>query len=272
MSSQLGYFTRVVIARAYVRVIGAQRELSWVIGDTLLPLLSVCGYVYVYRAMKAPEEYTGFVILGGILMTFWVHVLWSMAMQFFWEKEMGNLARYLMAPLPRPALLLGMALGGMIMTGSRALIVYLASRLLFDIRFDISDPWLALIVFFATMAALYGMGMLLSSLFFIAGRGVNYGIQAMHEPVFFLGGFYFPVKQLGYFTAFAAAALIPTTLGLDALRQLMFSAFRTGLLTPQNELIILIIMAIVFIYLSVIAIGKLEDLGRKHGKLTLKET
>ena len=95
MIGRIRYFLQVVVARAYVRVIGAQRELSWLVGDTLLPFLTVCAYIYVYRAMKAPPEYTGFVVLGGVIMTFWVHMLWSMAMQLFWEKETGNLARYL---------------------------------------------------------------------------------------------------------------------------------------------------------------------------------
>lgn len=271
MINSIRYFLKVMFARAYVRIIGSQRELSWVIGDTLLPFLTVCAFVYVYQAMKAPPEYTGFVVLGGIIMTFWVHMLWSMAMQLFWEKELGNLALYLMTPLPRPALLLGMALGGMIMTSSRAFIIYLASRFVFDLRFNVSDPWLAVLVFLATMGALYGMGMMLSSLFFIAGRGVNYGLQAMHEPIFFLGGFYFPVRRLGLLTAAAAAAIIPTTLGLDALRQIMFSAHKTGLLSPTVETGILLIMAVVFIVASVVAIGKMEDLGRKYGKLTIRE-
>lgn len=265
------YYLQVVVARAYVRVIGAQRELSWLVGDTLLPFLSVAAYVYVYRAMNAPPEYTGFVILGGILMTFWVHVLWSMGMQFFWEKEMGNLARYLMAPLPRSALLMGMALGGMVMTGSRALIIYLASRFMFGIRFNVSEPWLALAIFIATLAALYGMGMALSSLFFMAGRGVNHSLQLMHEPIYFLGGFYFPVRQLGTMLATGVAAVIPVTLGLDALRQTMFSAYSTGLMSPVKELYILIGMAVLFVALSLVAVRKLEDLGRKHGKLTLQQ-
>ncbi len=271
MIGKIRFFLQVMIARAYVRVIGAQRELSWIVGDTLLPFLTVCAYIFVYRAMKAPLEYTGFVVLGGVIMTFWVHMLWSMAMQLFWEKEMGNLARYLMAPLPRPALLLGMALGGIIMTSSRALIIYLASRFVFNIDFDFSEPWLALLVFAATLGALYGMGMMLSSLFFIAGRGVNYGMQAMHEPIFFLGGFYFPVRRLGMLTATAAAAIIPTTLGLDALRQIMLNARDTGFIAPGIELAILSVMAVAFIWLSVLMIHKMEYLGRTIGKLTLKE-
>lgn len=264
------YFLQVVAARAYVRVIGAQRELSWIIGDTLLPFLSVAAYVYVYRAMDAPEEYTGFVVLGGVVVSFWMHMIWSMGMQFFWEKEMGNLERYLMAPLPRPALLMGMAVGGMFMTSTRAVMIYLASRFMFDIRFSITDPWLTVAIAAATMLALYGLGMMMSSLFFIAGRGIYYALGVLAEPVFFLGGFYFPVRELGLIVATAAAAIIPVTMGLDALRQTMLGAYHTGLFTPEKELIALTLMGAVFVYASIIIIDKLENLGRREGKLILK--
>jgi ABC-2 type transport system permease protein len=263
------YFIRATVARAYVRVIGAQRELSWILGDTLMPFLSVAAYVLVYQSMGAPEEYTGFVILGGVLVTFWMHMIWSMGMQLFWEKEMGNLERYLMTPMPRAALMLGMALGGIIMVASRAIMIYVAARLLFKIEFHVTEPWLSAAVFFATMGALYGMGMMLSSLFFMAGRGVFYALGIMSEPMFFLGGFYFPVKYLGVF-AIAGAALIPTTLGLDALRQTMLGVYESGFMKPLTELWILIGMTVVLTTISVYAVEKLESLGRTQGRLTLR--
>ena len=90
------------------------------------------------------------------------------------------------------------------------------------------------------------------------------------EPVFFLGGFYFPVKQLGMLTATAAAAIIPITLGLDALRQTMFSATDTGLFDPRTEMWWLFGMGTVFLYAAIIIVDKLEAIGRRDGKLILK--
>jgi len=270
VKEQIFYFIRVVIARAYPRLIGAQRELSWILGDTLLPFLSVAGYVLVYRAMRAPETYTGFVVLGGVMVAFWASMLWGMGMQLFWEKETGNLARYLMTPMSRPAMLLGMAIGGAVTTAIRVVVIPIAAYLMFGITFPFVSVWLSVLVFFLTLAALYGMGMALSSLFFMAGRAVNYGLQLMYEPIFFLGGFTFPVKLLGTFVAGAAAALIPVTLGLDALRQTMLGAADLALLPVSTEVILLTAMAVVFITLSVWLIRVLEDMGRRHGKLILQ--
>ncbi len=263
------YFIRATIARSYVRVIGAQREPSWVIGDTLLPFLAVAAYVLVYRAMGAPERFTGFVVLGGIVMAFWMHMIWSMGMQLFWEKEVGNLEKFLMTPMPRAALMLGMALGGVYMTGTRAAMIYIASVLVFHVHFPVSDPWMAVWAFLATMAALYGLGMCLASLFFMAGRGIFYALGIMTEPMFFLGGFYFPLKFLGGL-AIAGAALVPTALGLDALRQTMLGAYDTGYLPPGVEVTLLLGIAVIFLAGSVWAVEKLEQGGREEGKLILR--
>ena len=102
-------FLKTIIARAYPRLIGQQREVSWLVFDVVMPMLAVIAYVFVYRALKAPEEYIGFVVMGGAMTAFWMNILWSMSSQLYWEKEQGNLALYIMAPNSMMAILLGMA-------------------------------------------------------------------------------------------------------------------------------------------------------------------
>lgn len=52
-------FLRTVVARAYPRIIGQQREKSWIFFETFLPFVATAGYVFVYRAMQAPQDYIG---------------------------------------------------------------------------------------------------------------------------------------------------------------------------------------------------------------------
>ena len=66
-------FVRTALARAYPRVIGGNREKSWVFFEVVLPLLALSAYVFVYRGLQAPEEFVGFVILGGAMSAFWLH-------------------------------------------------------------------------------------------------------------------------------------------------------------------------------------------------------
>ena len=261
---------RAMIGRAYPRVVGAQREPSWVIFDIFLPLLGIAAFIYYYRAMGAPEAFTGFVVLGGAMTAFWLNVLWSMATQFYWEKETGNLQLYLLAPMSRMAVLAGMAVGGLFFTTVRAASTFILGFIIFGVQVQITDPLGLVGTFVLTMIALYGMGMMFSSLYMLYGRGAWNFSMLLQEPIYLVSGFYFPVKQLGFWVA-AGASLIPITLGLDAMRQQMFSSGAVqGFLPTWIELVILIVLAVGFLAASRFSLSYMEELGKREGRLTLR--
>ncbi len=289
---------RAIKGRAYPRVIGANREPSWLFFETFLPLLSIAAYVFIYQAFgdQAVAAITadpslpyqqqqqmivearammnsliGFVVIGGTMTAFWLNVLWSMASQLYWEKEIGNLSLYMMAPMSRMALLGGMAIGGMFMTSTRAVMTLVFGVFVFGVVLSVANPFLLLAVFFVTLIALYGMGMMFASLYLLYGREAWNLSALMEEPIFLLSGFYFPVGALGK-TVALAASVIPATLGLDALRQLMFPATGLGvrfyIFSPEIELAVLIVSAIIFLFLARGALAYLETLAKKEGRLT----
>jgi ABC-2 type transport system permease protein len=270
LGRELQIFLRTVLGRAYPRIIGLQRERSWLFFDILLPLLQVSAFVFIYRAIEAPPEFTGFVVLGGAMVAYWLNVLWSMATQLYWEKETGNLSLYIMAPTSRMAILLGMALGGIAATTVRATVVILVGTLIFQVSFTVERIPELFSVFVLTLIALYGMGMLFGSLFLLYGREAWHIANLMQEPVFLLSGFYFPVKSLGSWVAFGAS-IIPSTLGLDAMRQLLFpQAPQLGFLSVEVELTILAILSVVFLWLAHRALRYMEELSRREGRLTVR--
>jgi ABC-2 type transport system permease protein len=261
-------FMQTVLARAYVRVVGIERELPSVLFEMIFSGVSVITFVLIYRALHAPAELIGFVVVGGAMTPFWLNVLWSMASQLYWEKEQGNLAMYIIAPAPMMAVLLGMALGGMASMTVRAAMLIALGVLLFDVHFTIVSPVMLAAVFTVTMAALYGMGMMGASVFLLLGREAWHFANLVQEPVHFLSGVYFPVRSLGYPIALAAS-IIPMTLGLDAMRQLMFtngSSF--ALLSVNLELAILVVLGAGFITASVYLMQYMERLAIKDGKIT----
>jgi len=264
-------FLRTLVGRAYPRFIGLWREKSWIIFDVLFPLLQVSAYVYIYRAVGAPPEFAGFAVLGGAMIAYWMNVLWSMASQLYWEKETGNLQLYLIAPTSRMAILLGMALGGLTATTVRAAGVLLVGTLLFHVPLQVTDGALFFGVFVLTMVALYGLGMLLSSVFLLWGREAWHLSNLFQEPVFLFSGFYFPVRALGFWVA-AFASLIPITLGLDAIRQLLYPRLmeKFRFLPVETELVILAGLSILFLFLARLGLRFFEDLARKEGRLTLR--
>jgi ABC-2 type transport system permease protein len=259
---------KTVIARAYPRVIGAQREKSWMFFDVFLPLLAVSAYVFVYRAIDAPEEYIGFVVVGGAMTAFWLNVLWSMSSQLYWEKEQGNLALYIMAPNSMMAILLGMALGGMLMTGLRAAAILVIGSLVFNVQYQVVSFWQLFTVFLLTMVALYGMGMMSASMFLLLNREAWHLANLAQEPIYLVSGFYFPISSFSFWIA-AGASIIPLTLGLDAMRQLVFpSGALLGFLTVRVEVLLLIISSIVFVFGARYLLARLEKLAIREGRLT----
>src|SRR2546428_10095915 len=164
------------------------------------------------------------VVLGGAMVAFWLNVLWSMASQLYWEKEIGNLQLYMMAPMNRMALLGGMAVGGMVMTSVRAISTLVAGVVVFGVVFQVANPLMLLAVFFVTLIALYGLGMFFASLYLLWRREAWNLSVLMEEPIFFSRGFYFPLGGLylsgGCGSVVAALrSIIPAGVGLGALRQ-----------------------------------------------------
>jgi ABC-2 type transport system permease protein len=316
---RIGLNLRAVVGRSYPRIIGANREPSWIFFEAILPLLGISAYVFIYHffassaiaatlqtSASAPwgmcgktpcadaaaqaayidglkaalNAYVATVVLGGTMVAFWLNVLWSMASQLYWEKEIGNLQLYMMAPMNRMALLGGMAVGGMFMTSVRALATLFAGIVVFGVIFVVADPFTLVAVFLVTLVALYGMGMMFASLYLLWGREAWNLSALMEEPIFFSSGMYFPIGGLyrigGWGPALAiGGSVVPAALGLDALRQLTLCPFGPSVcasilpLAPVGtELTVLLVLALLFLILARYSLAYLETLAKREGKLT----
>ena len=261
------HFLRTVRARMYVRVVGAMRERDWLISDALFPNLGMCAFVLLYRALGAPKSFEAMAVIGGVLSTYWINVLWGMGAQLYWEKQQGQLQLYFAAPCSRMAILTGMALGGLVTTVFRSLIGVALGVFVFHIEVAPFSPWALAGVFLVTMSALYALGMTLSSLFLLYGREAWHTCNALQEPVYFLSGLYFPIRSLGPF-GYVAAGVLPLTLGVDALRQVLLGPAAHGLLPVAAEVAILCGFTVVFLVLARFALTYLEGLSKSEGRLT----
>ncbi len=267
----LRLFWYTMWARAYPRIFGLLREPSWLFFETVLPLMATVAYVFVYQAVGAPPDYIGFVVVGGAMTAFWLNVLWMMASQLYWDKDMGFLELYAVAPGPLMAILLGMAVGGLVMASVRAITVLVVCSLLFGVNYETGSLPLLLVVFAITMVALYGLGMMFASLFLAAGREAWHLANLLVEPIYLASGLYFPVKSLGFWVA-TFSSVIPLTLGLDAMRQLLFTTDPTiGFLSVPVEIAILVALGVIFIGGAWFMLSRLEEIGRRDGRLIEKK-
>ena len=258
-----------VWARSYVRIIGSTREPSWILSEMMLPVVGMFAYVFVYRALGAPREFESFAVLGGLMLAYWLAVLWSMAAQFYWERQMGNMEFYMIAPCSRIAVLTGMAVGGVIWTSSRAVLGFAIGVWILKVPFDWSRGWEALAVFVLALVALYALGMWMASLFLLYGREVWHLANAFQEPVYLVSGMYFPIRALGAW-AFTSFAFIPLSLGLDAIRQLLFGEIAQGYLPIATEIALLAISVVVFLVMAVASMRFMEERAKREGRLTLR--
>src|SRR5881396_3434731 len=240
---------RTAYARLWVRAKSIYGEPLWVAVNVGFPFFTSFSFTMVYRAYGL-GAYAGFAILGGVMISFWGNVLWSMASQFNWDKQVGLFEIYITSPAPISAILVGMSLGGILGTAPSAAMVALLGWAIFHP--PMNAVWPAVISVFAlTLASLYAMGMALSSLYLAYGREAESINEALHEPVSLISGVYFP--SIGNFSPFpftvqVFASLIPLTIGMDALRRALF--FSQGLSSVYLHLIVLSIMGGALLLLS----------------------
>ncbi|MBM3136566.1 MAG: ABC transporter permease [Chloroflexi bacterium] len=267
-SSGLGLFLRTINGRSYPRVVGMLREKTWLFFDIFLPLLSVVAFALMYKAIGAPQEYLGFVVIGGAMTSFWMNVLWAMSSQLYWEKETGNLPLYILSPASLMAILLGMAVGGLFSTLLRAVAIIILGSLIFNVTYVVSSLTQLLLVFFLCMGALYGLGMMTASIFLLLSREAWHIANLASEPIYLVSGMYFPVKNLGFWTG-AFASAIPLTLGLDAMRQISFAnGPLLGFLNVKVEIAILAALFIIYTLCSFFMIKHIERLAIREGRIT----
>ena len=266
--SAVRIFFKTIVARAYPRVVGANRQKTWLFFDMAFPVVGALAMVLVYEGLHAPHQYLGFVVMGGAMLAFWQNVLWSMAAQFSWDRGNGTLELYVISPTTFEGVLLGMALGSMFTITLRAGVILLAGSLLFGITYDPAGALPAIGIFVLTLAALYCLGMLMASLFLFYGRSADHLANAMQEPVNFLSGLYFPVHALGAYVG-AAASLVPMTLGLDAMRQVLLPG--TPVFIPAGvETVLVAIQIPVFALLAGVSLRYMEARARNEGKLVTR--
>jgi ABC-2 type transport system permease protein len=169
------------------------------------------------------------------------------------------------------AVLFGMAVGGMVMSTTRAVIILVVASALYGVTFQVDQWGLLIAIFVLTLTALYGLGMVLASLFLVWGREAFQLTQLFTEPVYFVSGLNFPVGRLGLVGALAIATL-PLAVGLDAMRQLAFAGATLpfGTPAPETEALILVVMTVVFLFLARWMLQTMERMARREGRLSLR--
>ena len=112
------------------------------------------------------------------------------------------------------------------------------------------------------------LGMMTASVFLLLSREAWHFTNLAQEPVYLASGFYFPLKSLNFWVA-AGASIIPLSLGLDAMRQLVFPPDSFPAFLPVNvEIGIIVVLCVVFLFGAKWFLAKMETLAVQEGRLT----
>jgi ABC-2 type transport system permease protein len=264
---------RTMYARTWVRVKSMYGEPLWLVVGIAFPLLTTFGLGFLYRS-SGVGSYAGFAVLGGVAVSFWSNVVWSMATQFYWDKQEGIFELYLVSPAPISAILVGMSIGGFVGTAPSALLVGVIGWQVFGSA--VSPAWTVIAIGFAlTIIALYSLGMLLASVYLAYGRGAESLNDSVQQSVSMFSGVYFPTIGLG--SPFPVSlqlvlSLVPLTIGMDVLRKAVFSPAGGAATFPSvyQELLILGVLCVVFFVAARRAIDYMRDRGRRNGSLVVR--
>ncbi len=274
-------FRKTVWGRAYPRIIGLSREPSWLFFEVVIPAIGLLAYLFIYKFLgggstdRTQTDILGLVILGGAAVTYWLNILWMMASQLYWDKQEGLLELFILSPTSLMAILLGMSIGGLVMATIRASAVMIFGIIVFSIQFSLAGILPALAAFLITMFALYGLGMMLSTVFLLWGRAAWQVSLALTEPIYALSGMYSPLNALKNPVLVAAAGIVPISLGLDAIRQLLLPSLFdgspfSGVLNPWLEVGILFAAGVVFNIAAYILVKRVEWLAKVKASLSLR--
>jgi ABC-2 type transport system permease protein len=258
---------RAAYARAWVRMVSANRKRLWVLVDVLVLAAPVLSYGLLYSFAGASSSLVGTLVVGVFMLPFWMNVVWNMASQFYWEKQVGNFEAYMVAPVSRVSILLGMAFGGLFNTILRSAFILVIGAAAFAPVFVMTNLIPAMLIFFLTMGALYSLGMLLCSLFMLYGREAWQTASLVQEPISFLSGVYFPIAFFPDALR-AAITVIPLAIGLDAVRNLLVVG--SSLQSVYWEVAVLGVFTVVFTVLALKSLRFMESLAKKEGRLTLR--
>ncbi len=270
MNLRANLWLKTVYARTWVRTKSIYGEPLWVAVNVGFPFFTSMALSLLYRNSGLSSG-IGFAILGGVMVSFWGNVLWSMASQFNWDKQQGLFELYITSPAPISAILVGMSLGGILGTAPSAAMVAILGWVFFAP--PVSPLWpLVALTFALTLASLYAMGMALSSLYLVYGREADSVNEALHEPVSFLSGVYFPTNIAFPAALQAVALLIPLGVGMDALRGSLFGS-QDPMATAAifRDIILLSIMGVVLLVAASKALKILEEKGRRAGTIAVRQ-
>jgi ABC-2 type transport system permease protein len=249
---------------------------TWLLNRLLSPLawIAIAIYAYVgvadtgqvtaaFESSEGSGDFTGFLVLGQTVYTFFVGLNWRAGMAIQRERWYGTFETLLVAPMNRTAWLLGEAVFGILDTGWTVFAAAVVAIYLFGADFAIPNPGAALLAFVLTLTAVTALGMFVAG-FYVLTRSAGPLSNAVQAPVRFFSGSQFPLAALPAALR-AASFAIPVTWGLAAVRASLMSG--AGFADLWRTYAVLAGFTVLFAWAGVRLIDHTERVAKERGTL-----
>jgi len=169
------------------------------------------------RVWYNPElRSTLFLVPGLVAYISMITAVVSTSLSIVREKENGTMEQVRMAPISMPAFIVGKTLPYLIMSQASAMLVIVASMVLFDL--PMRGSWLDLFVVLAIfLVGALGTGLLVSTMADTQQVAFQAGMLLAFLPTFMLSGFIFPIASMPVVLQYITT-VVPARYFLTALR------------------------------------------------------
>jgi ABC-2 type transport system permease protein len=228
------------------------RILTSVVTPLLWLLIFGTGLGSAVRFGNIPGGYQAFLFPGIIGQTILFTSIFS-GLSVIQDRQFGFLKEILVAPISRPSIVLGKAIGISTTAILQGLVLLILS---FVVNVPMTIPVLlaSLVIILIISLGLSGLGLLIAS-FTDSMEGFNLIMSFIVMPIFLLSGALFPVTGLPSWLQ-VAVYLDPLTYGVDALRGIILQSSAMPL---HVDLAVIIFFASVMILISALVFSKKEQ-------------
>ena len=202
---------------------------SWIIALLIWPVIFPMGYILTARALSGVDgsglttfqnrtgltEYVGYIAVGTMIWMWQNIVLWAVGYSLRNEQMRGTLESNWLSPTWRFAYLLGSSIPQLVSMFMLMLVSGLEYALLFGVNFN-GSLWLTLLVIFAAIPSVYGLGFAFASVV-ITLKEANAFVFLVRGIVMIFCGITYPMAMLPDWMQ-SVAQWLPQTYIIHAMR------------------------------------------------------
>lgn len=211
------------------------------------PVSIIVPYSAKYQGVSGSGgSYIEFMIPGLLMMTMITSVMTGLPRAIAYERDVGTLSGFLVAPIHRVSIISGKVLGHVIQGLIQGISSLILAILLFGITIHGNILWVLLTLFLGVFSFV-GLGIVLTS---VAEdeQTASMIMMTLTMPMLFLSGIFFPIQMMPGFMQ-TIAYWLPFTYAIDAIRRIMI--FGVALTSVGVDMLVMISFGVVMLLIAI---------------------